>query len=195
MLVLEVEPETDMIVLIIAIGLAMDSFSVSIAKGFSNTKNMLLTEALQTGFFFGLFQAVMPLIGWIAGLSIYDLISGFDHWIAFGLLCLIGARMVYESISEESRKITNSSSLKVLLILSIATSIDALAVGLSLSFLENSIILPAIIIGAVTFSLSFLGVFIGKKFGCYFEKIGILGGVILIVIAVRILTEHLELIA
>ena len=183
----------DIIIILIAIGLAMDSFSVSITRGFTNTKTILSIEALKTGFFFGLFQAVMPVIGWLAGLSVIDFISGFDHWIAFGLLSFIGLRMIYESISKESKQLVNSSSLKVLLILSIATSIDALAVGLSLSFLETSIITPAIMIGMITFSLSFLGVFIGKKFGSYFEKIGVLGGVILIVIAIRILVEHLEI--
>lgn len=183
--------EMDIIIILIALGLAMDSFSVSITRGFTNTKAMLLREALKTAFFFGFFQAGMPIIGWLAGLSIIDLISGFDHWIAFGLLGFIGVRMIYESISKESKQVINRSSLKVLLILSIATSIDALAVGLSLSFLETSIITPAIIIGIVTFSLSFFGVFVGRKLGSYFEKIGILGGIILLVIAIRILVEHL----
>lgn len=183
----------DLIVLFIAIGLAMDSFSVSIARGFTSNMNHLI-EALKTGFFFGLFQGVMPIVGWFAGLSVIEFISGFDHWIAFGLLCLIGIRMIYEATSKESEKIVSSSNLKILLFLSLATSIDALAVGLSLSFLEASIITPAIVTGLVTFVLSFCGVFIGKKFGNYFEKIGTFGGVILIVIAARILTEHLEII-
>jgi putative Mn2+ efflux pump MntP len=182
--------EMDPIILLIALGLAMDSFSVSITKGFT-TKTRLSIEALKTGFFFGLFQAIMPVIGWLAGLSIIDLISGFDHWIAFGLLVFIGARMIYESITKESKKVVNSNSFKVLIMLSIATSIDALAVGLSLSFLGTSIITPAFIIGIITFSLSFLGVYIGKKFGDYFEKIGVLGGIILIVIGLRIVIEHL----
>jgi putative Mn2+ efflux pump MntP len=186
-------PKLDIIIILIAIGLAMDSFSVSITRGFTNTKTTLSIEALKTGFFFGFFQAFMPIIGWFAGLSVIDFISGFDHWIAFGLLIFIGGRMIYESTFKESKKVVNSSSFKVLLILSIATSIDALAVGLSLSFLETSIILPVIIIGIITFALSFLGVFIGKKFGSYFEKIGILGGVILIVIAIRILIEHTDI--
>lgn len=185
--------ELDMTIILIALALAMDSFSVSITRGFTNNKNSLLLEALKTGFFFGLFQAIMPLIGWLAGLSVIDFIEGFDHWIAFGLLILIGVRMIYESLSKESKQIVYSSSHKVLLILSIATSIDALAVGLSLSFLETSIIIPALIIGIITFSLSFFGVFIGEKFGSYFEKIAVLGGVILILIAVRILVEHLEI--
>jgi putative Mn2+ efflux pump MntP len=181
----------DISVLLIAIGLAMDSFSVSIAKGFTITKNDLSIEAFKTGFSFGLFQGGMPVIGWFLGLSVIDFISGFDHWIAFGLLSFIGLRMIYEAISKESKQVINSSSLKVLLVLSIATSIDALAVGLSLSFLGTSITTPAVVIGLITFSLSFLGIFIGKKFGTYFEKIGVMGGVILIIIAIRILIEHL----
>jgi putative Mn2+ efflux pump MntP len=169
----------------------MDSFSVSITRGFTTNKTRMLIEALKTGFFFGSFQAIMPIIGWLAGLSVIDLLSGFDHWIAFGLSTFIGVRMIYESITKESKQIVSSSSLKVLVMLSIATSIDALAVGLSLSFLETSIITPAIIIGFITFSLSFLGVYLGKKFVGSFEKIGVLGGVILIAIGVRILIEHL----
>jgi putative Mn2+ efflux pump MntP len=186
-------PELDINIILIAVGLAMDSFSVSIVRGFTKTNTKLSIEALKTGFFFGLFQAVMPLLGWVAGLSIVDFISDFDHWIAFGLLIFIGLRMIYESISEQSKKVIIASSFKVLLILSVATSIDALAVGLSFSFLETSIVTPAIMIGIIAFSFSFLGVFIGKKFGNYFEKIGVLGGIILIVIAIRILVEHLEI--
>lgn len=192
-MVLRMDFGVDFTVLLIAAGLAMDSFSVSITRGFNNYNDKLTNEALRTGFFFGLFQGIMPIIGWFAGLSIINLISGFDHWIAFGLLSVIGLRMIYESISEKSTQLVTSSSLKVLLILSVATSIDALAVGLSLSFLGTSIFTPAIIIGIITFTLSFLGVLIGKKFGNYFEKIGILGGIILLVIAIRILFEHLEI--
>ena len=181
----------DPTILLIALSLAMDSFSVSITRGFTNTKTKMLTEAVKTGFFFGSFQAIMPVLGWIVGLKIVDLISGFDHWIAFGLLVFIGLRMSYETLKKESNQIVSSPSFKVLIILSIATSIDALAVGLSLSFLRTSIITPAIIIGLITFILSFLGVYLGKKFGSYFERIGVLGGIILIIIALRILLEHL----
>lgn len=181
----------DPIILLIALSLAMDSFSVSVTRGFTNTKTKMLTEALKTGFFFGSFQAIMPVLGWIVGLSIVELISGFDHWIAFGLLLFIGLRMIYEALKKESKQIISSYSFKVLVILSIATSIDAFAVGLSLSFLETSIILPALVIGIITFSLSFLGVYLGKKFGSYFEKIGVLGGIILIIIGLKILVEHL----
>ena len=183
----------DIIIILIALGVAMDSFSVSITRGFTSTKTKMSIEALKTGFFFGLFQGIMPIIGWLAGLSIIDFISGFDHWIAFGLLVFIGVRMIYESISKESKQVVSSSSFKVLIMLSIATSIDALAVGLSLSFLNASIVTATIIIGIITFFLSFLGVYLGKKFGGYFEKIGVLGGIILIVIAVRIIIEHFEI--
>jgi putative Mn2+ efflux pump MntP len=184
----------DITIILIALALAMDSFSVSITRGFTKAKPQMSTEALKTGFFFGVFQAIMPIIGWLAGLSIIELISGFDHWIAFGLLSLVGTRMIYESLTSGSRKIASSSSLKVLIMLSIATSIDALAVGLSLSFLEESILTPAFIIGIITFSLSFLGLYLGKKLGNYFERIGILGGIILLIIGFRILVEHLGII-
>ncbi|KON31771.1 hypothetical protein AC477_03830 [miscellaneous Crenarchaeota group-1 archaeon SG8-32-1] len=185
----------DLTIILIAIALAMDSFSVAITRGFTSTKTKILSEALKIGFFFGTFQAVMPTIGWLAGLSIINLISEVDHWIAFGLLALVGTRMIYESLTSGSKKIASSSSLKVLIMLSIATSIDALAVGLSLSFLEESILIPAIIIGIITFSLSFIGVYIGKKLGNYFEKMGVFGGIILIVIGLRVLIEHLGIIS
>ena len=104
----------DIIILLIAVGLAMDSFSVSITRGFTNKTNHLI-EALKTGFFFGLFQGIMPIMGWIAGISVKEFISGFDHWIAFGLLFFIGARMIYESLSRDAKQVVSSSSLKVLL--------------------------------------------------------------------------------
>jgi putative Mn2+ efflux pump MntP len=183
----------DIVTIFIALGLAMDSFSVSITRGLNNTQTRMLIEALKVAFFFGLFQGIMPVMGWLAGVSFIDFISGFDHWIVFGLLTFIGLRMIYESTTAESKKIVSSSKFPVLIMLSIATSIDALAVGLSLSFLEVSIITPAIIIGIITFSLSFLGVYIGRRFGGFFEKIGILGGIILIGIGIKILIEHLEI--
>lgn len=181
----------DIVTILIALGLAMDSFSVSITRGLTNTQTRMSIEALKVAFFFGLFQGIMPVIGWLAGVSIIDFISDFDHWIAFGLLTFIGLRMIYESTTKDSKKMVSSSSFSVLIMLSIATSIEALAVGLSLSFLEVSIITPAIIIGIITFSLSFLGVYIGKRFGGFFQKIGVLGGVILVVIGIKILTEHM----
>ena len=181
----------EIVTILIALGLAMDSFSVSITRGLTNSQTRIPAEAIQVAFFFGLFQAIMPILGWWAGILIIVFISGFDHWIAFGLLTFIGLRMIYETAYKESMKMVSSSNISVLLMLSIATSIDALAVGFSLSFLEVSIITPAIIIGMITFSLSFLGVYIGKKLGRFFKNIGVLGGVILLFIGVNILVEHI----
>jgi putative Mn2+ efflux pump MntP len=179
-------------ILLIAIGLAMDAFAVSISSGFI-IKQIEIKNALKIALFFGLFQAIMPVIGWLAGISLTGFISGFDHWLAFGLLCIIGCKMIYESfkLNPAGNKI-NPLNIYVLFILSIATSIDALAVGFSLSFLRVGIVLPAIIIGIVTFVLSFLGVYIGNKFGHFFErKIELIGGLILISIGIKILIEHL----
>jgi len=179
-------------VIFIAFGLAMDAFAVSITNGFS-IRNLRISNALRISAFFGTFQAVMPLIGWLIGLSLRDFISGFDHWIAFGLLSLIGCRMIYESTKMESReKVVNPLNVYVLLMLSVATSVDALAVGMSFAFLKIFIVTPIVIIGTVTFLLSFLGVFVGNRFGHFFEKkIEIAGGLILIGIGVRILVRHL----
>jgi len=181
----------DVTTILIAFGLAMDSFSVSITNGL--TRNFVkVTDALKIGIFFGFFQAIMPVFGWLAGVNVIEFIAGFDHWIAFGLLSFIGCRMMYESIKKDARKVIGSLSLGVLLMLSLATSIDALAVGLSLSFLKASIVAPAIATGLITFSLSFLGMYLGSRFGRFFKnKIEVLGGVILIIIGVNILIEHL----
>ncbi len=168
----------------------MDAFSVSITHGLGN-KSFKPTDALKLGISFGLFQAIMPVFGWLAGVSIMDLISGFDHWIALGLLCFVGGRMIYESTKKGAEKLINSLSIGTLLMLSIATSIDALAVGMSLSFLNVPIVTPAIIIGIVTFTLSFVGVYLGNRFRHFLgNKIEVLGGVILIAIGLRILLEH-----
>ena len=168
----------------------MDAFSVSITHGLSN-KSFKPTNALKLGISFGSFQAIMPMLGWLAGVSIIDLISGVDHWIAFGLLCFVGGRMIYESTKKGSEKLINSLSIGTLLMLSVATSIDALAVGMSLSFLNVPIVNPTIIIGTVTFSLSFVGVYLGNRFGHFLgNKIEVLGGVILLAIGLRILLEH-----
>ena len=178
-------------ILFIAFGLAMDAFAVSIANGIT-IKQQRMNNALKIGLFFGSFQALMPLIGWLAGLRLRDFISGFDHWVAFGLLSLIGGKMIYESmkIGPNDNEI-KSLNVFVLLVLSIATSIDALAVGLSFAFLKISIATPIIVIGIVTFMLSFLGVLVGNKLGHFFEnKMEILGGLILIGIGIKILIEH-----
>ncbi len=170
----------------------MDAFAVSITNGIT-IKYLRINNALKIAIFFGSFQAFMPLVGWLAGLSLRDFISGIDHWIAFGLLSLIGCKMIYESIKIESRgEKVDPLNVYVLLMLSLATSIDALAVGVSLAFLKISIVTPIIVIGIVTFLLSFLGVFVGNKSGHFFEnKIEIIGGLILIGIGIKILVEHL----
>lgn len=181
-------------VIFIALGLAMDAFAVSITNGII-IKRFRIRHALRISLFFGVFQAVMPLIGWFAGLGVREVIAFIDHWIAFGLLSFIGSKMIYESMamdSDNGENKTDAQDLYVLLILSVATSIDALAVGLSLTFLEISIITPAIIIGVITFLFSFMGVYIGSRCGHFFEKkIEVVGGLILIGIGLKILVEHL----
>jgi putative Mn2+ efflux pump MntP len=179
-------------ILFIAFGVAMDAFAVSIASGLT-IKHPTINNALKIAIFFGFFQAVMSLIGWLAGLSLRDFISGVNHWIAFGLLSLIGCKMIYDSVKiKSSEEEINPLNVYVLLVLSVATSIDALVVGVSFAFLKIFIVTPIVVIGIVTFLLSFLGVFVGDRSGQFFEnKIKIVGGLILIGIGIRILVEHL----
>lgn len=179
-------------IVIIAVGLAMDAFVVSIVNG-STYKQLHVRHALRMALFFGAFQAIMPLIGSLAGLTLRGYILHCDHWIAFGLLGAVGAKMIYESFKIKSvEENLDPSNIVVLLVLSVATSIDALAVGITLSLIVSSIIAAVSIIGIVTFVLSYLGVQIGKRFGHFFEsRIEALGGVILIAIGTKILFEHL----
>jgi len=179
-------------ILLIAIGLAMDAFAVSIVSGFT-LAHIKVRNALTIALFFGLFQALMPVIGWLSGNTLKGYISGVDHWVAFGLLFIVGCRMIYESFKLESdKKNIDPENIGVLLILAIATSIDALAVGISLSFIDVAIIIPALIIGIITFLLSYIGVYIGNRFGHFFERrIEMLGGLLLIGIGIKILIEHL----
>jgi putative Mn2+ efflux pump MntP len=184
----------DLAVLLIALGLAMDSFSVSIANGLA-TKTFKISKALTIALFFGFVQGLMPVFGWLAGESIADYISAFDHWIAFTLLTVIGIKMIYESIVNNPNNFLSVYTIKVILILSVVTSIDALAVGFSFSFLDISIFFPAIIIGVITFLLSFLGVYVGRRFGEILKnRIEIFGGLILIGIGLKILLEHVGVI-
>lgn len=181
----------DVTIVLVAFALALDSFSVSITNGLT-TKTFKVDDALKIGIFFGAFQGLMPVLGWFAGIHVLDLISGFDHWIAFSLLTFIGCRMIYDSIKVESKKLLDSPGIGLLLTLSVATSIDALAVGLGFSFLRIPITIPAIVIGIVTFSLSLLGVYLGGKLGHFLRnRVEILGGLILIALGTRILIEHL----
>jgi manganese efflux pump family protein len=178
-------------IILIAVGLAMDAFAVSIAKGMAISRQRR-KFALLLGGFFGSFQMFMPAIGWLVGLSFKEIIMGVDHWIAFGLLAFIGAKMIYDSTRKDSDKKDESLRLHSILILAIATSIDALMVGLSFAFLNTSILEPILVIGLITFMLSVIGFFFGCGLGRVFgNKIKIVGGLILIAIGLRILLEHI----
>ena len=180
-------------VLLIAVGLAMDCFAVSLGIGASEHINSL-RPALRLAFHFGLFQAMMPVIGWLAGRSVEQLISGFDHWIAFGLLAFVGLRMIRSGLStaEVGTISKDPSRGRTMVMLSVATSIDALAVGISLAALKVQIVYPAIVIGLTTLTLSLIALALGRKLG---ERLGnrmeILGGLILIAIGVRVVLSHL----
>ena len=180
-------------ILFIAVGLAMDAFAVAVVTG-SVYKEFKVKHALRMALFFGGFQAVMPIIGYLAGLGLKNCIEAYDHWVAFALLCVVGGKMIYESFKIEAvERNRDPSNLLVLLALSVATSIDALAVGITLSLLKMPILLAVAIIGMVTFILSYCGVSLGKRFGHFFEsKVEIVGGLILIAIGVKIVIEHLS---
>jgi len=179
-------------VLLISLGLAMDAFAVSISNGMA-LKCFKKKIAFRVALFFGGFQAIMPVIGWAAGLSFRKYIESYDHWIAFVLLSFIGVKMIFESSGLEKNETScNPENILFLFTMAVATSIDALAVGISFSCLRINIITPVIAIGLVTFVLSFSGVFLGNKFGSFFEKkMELLGGVILIGIGLKILLQHL----
>lgn len=176
--------------LLIAIGLSMDAFAVSICKGLS-VKKANKTHMLKAGLYFGGFQALMPLIGYSLGIWFKDIIVSIDHWIAFILLSIIGINMIRESFSD-GENTSDSFKFKDMIILAIATSIDALAVGITFAFLNVSIIPAISIIGITTFLFSAVGIKIGNVFGKKYEsKAEFLGGVILIIIGLKILIEHL----
>jgi len=179
-------------VIFIALGLAMDALAVSIVKGMV-TREQRVANAFKIAISFGSFQALMPSLGWLTGHTLKAFISGFDHWIAFGLLSLIGGKMIYESFKiKPVENDPDTLSLLTLLLLSIATSIDAFIVGVSFAFLRVSILTSILLIGIVTFLLSFFGVLFGNKVGHFLGKrIEIIGGLILIGIGIRILVQHL----
>ena len=179
-------------ILLIAVGLAMDAFAVAVACGLA-VKPFRPGYAFRISFSFGAFQTFMPILGWAAGVSLRLFIAAFDHWIAFVLLVAIGCKMIYESLRKEKESKNGAAvSWGGLLVLSLATSVDALAVGISFAFLEEAILFPAAIIGMVTFVLCFAGVWLGNRFGHIFEnKLEMAGGLILIGIALKILISHL----
>ena len=177
-------------ILLIAVGLAMDSLAVSISGGIF-MKPFWLKQAMKLALTMGIFQGGMTLAGWALGVSFSSYITTFDHWIAFILLGFLGGKMIYESFEEEETTISSFST-KTLLTLGVATSIDALAVGVSMAFLKTSIYFPAFIIGFVTFALSLIGVIGGYRFGKIKGiNVELFGGIILIAIGVKILIEHL----
>ncbi|AHF06498.1 manganese efflux pump MntP family protein [Desulfitobacterium metallireducens] len=178
--------------LIIAIGLSMDAFAVAICKGLSLRK-MSYKRALTVGLFFGAFQAVMPLIGYLLGTQFKASITSIDHWIAFVLLSIIGINMIRES-REGYDEIDDSFNIKDLTVLSLATSIDALAIGVTFAFLQVNILPAVSVIGITTFLFSFVGVKIGNVFGTKFKsKAEFAGGLILIAMGLKILLDHLGL--
>ncbi len=179
-------------IFLIGLGLTGDTFAVSITSGLTLNK-IKFSEALRIAIVLAIFQAFMPLLGWFLGMQIKDYIQEFDHWIAFVLLSLIGGKMIIESMKkEEEKKAFNPLKLIVLIGIAVATSIDALIIGISFAFIEIDILVAFLMIGFLTFMVSMTGLLIGKKTGNLFgKKAEILGGIILIGIGTKILIEHL----
>lgn len=178
-------------ILLISISLAMDAFAVSICKGVS-MKKMNWKKAIIIGLYFGGFQMLMPIIGYMLGKGFENVVANIDHWIAFILLAGIGANMIKEAFSDESDKVNDNIDVKTMILLAIATSIDALAVGITFAFLKVNLILAISLIGIVAFTLSVIGTKIGNRFGDkYGNKACLVGGVILILMGIKILIEHL----
>lgn len=175
----------------IAVSLSMDAFAVSVVTG-AAYRQLHVRHTLRMAAFFGGFQAFMPALGYLAGISVRKYIEGFDHWVAFGILAGIGLKMIYESFKiKEERKAMHPANLALLLALAVATSIDALAVGITLSLITSLIVEAIIIIGIVTFVLSCVGVSIGKRFGHFFESgIEAIGGLVLIGLGAKIVIQH-----
>ncbi|WP_041384478.1 manganese efflux pump MntP family protein [Sphaerochaeta pleomorpha] len=180
--------------ILVSIGLAMDAFAVSLCKGL-RMKTINYRQGAIISFTFGFFQALMPLLGWTLGLQFEKYITTFDHWIAFVLLFAIGGKMLWDAFHEDgSCPIGENERIKVkeLFLLAIATSIDALAVGITLAFLKVDILLSVSLIGIITFAISFFGVVLGHRFGTRFQgKAEMAGGIVLILIGIKILCSHL----
>jgi putative Mn2+ efflux pump MntP len=179
-------------VLLMAVGLAMDCFAVSLGIGttrYANGRRPLF----RLSFHFGLFQALMPVLGWLAGTQVASLIAAVDHWIAFGLLAFVGVRMICSGLDAHAESHSKDPSRgRMLIILSVATSIDAFAIGLSLAMLQVQILLPVVAIGLVAGALSLVGLRVGNRLGLAFGKrMEIIGGGILIIIGLRVLISHL----
>lgn len=184
--------------ILIAAALSMDAFAVAVCKGLT-MKKIDHGYALALSLFFGFFQAFMPTIGWLLGTRFEKYIKEFDHWIAFALLAFIGGKMLWECFTGDDNNAGGSTSvidLKEITVLAVATSIDALAAGITFACLNVNIIPSASLIGLTTFTISYFGVIIGNKFGSrYKTKAEITGGIVLILIGVKILLEHLGIVA
>lgn len=180
-------------IFLIGIGLAMDAFAVSICKGLSINK-IDIKKICMVGAYFGIFQAIMPLLGYFFAKGFECFVVQIDHWIAFILLLFIGISMIKEAFSNKNEEKNDDISFKTMIILALATSIDALAIGITFAFLKVNILISATVIGVTTFIISSIGVIIGSRFGDMFgNKAKFLGGIILISIGVKILLEHLYL--
>ena len=179
-------------IFLIALSLAMDAFAVSISNGVS-VRGFGKKDAVRQGLYFGIFQFLMPLIGWFLGSRVKDCIAALDHWIAFLLLAVIGANMIRESLKEENAQEESHLTSKVLMLQAIATSIDALAVGISFALLDVNILTAGLIIGIIAFALvTFTGCILGKGLGSFLQaKAAFAGGTVLILIGLKILIEHL----
>ena len=176
---------------LIAVGLSMDAFAVSVCKGLS-VRKATVKHALCVGLYFGGFQALMPLIGYLLGTQFESVITSVDHWIAFGLLAFIGGNMIREALSREEEKLDDSFSFRTMMTLAVATSIDALAMGVTFAFLRVDIVPAVLLIGATTFVLSAVGLKVGNVFGAkYKARAEQFGGVVLVLMGLKILLEHL----
>jgi len=175
---------------LLAIGLCFDTFAVSVSSGLIR-KEILFWQAVRIAFFLALFQALMPVLGWLGGITIKSWIEPFDHWVALGILTVLGIKMIIESQKADEDKNINPLDFKVIISMALATSIDAFAVGISFAIIHVNMILAVLTIGAVTFIASMLGILFGKKTGSHFgQKMEILGGLILIAIGIKIVIEH-----
>lgn len=178
-------------IILLSIGLGMDAFAVAICKGIT-MKKMNWKKAFIIGLYFGGFQALMPILGYSLGTIFGNAIINLDHWVAFILLGIIGGNMIKDSFSKECDDFDDDISFKIMIILAIATSIDALAIGITFAFLKVNLILAISIIGIITFILSIIGTKVGNKFGNKYEKKAeLIGGIILILLGTKILLEHI----
>lgn len=176
---------------LIAVGLSMDAFAVSICKGLS-VRKATLKQSLTVGAYFGGFQALMPTLGFLLGVQFESFIVSIDHWIAFVLLAFIGGNMIRESFQKDEEEMTASFDFKTMLPLAIATSIDALAMGVTFAFLQVNIVPAVLFIGVITFVLSAIGLKVGNVFGAkYKSRAELFGGVVLVLMGIKILLEHL----